>query len=724
MLPVLPAITRRRILRGVQRLVLLSATLLVLLRFATSGQEPIRRCAEVRSLSREQAAEMRPVEVRGVVTFLLRGAVVLQDDTEGIYVAVSGARQDWGGAAAAHVGMQLEVRGVTGPGGFAPVIVASEVKALGEGELPPARQHTLTELRTGAFDCQRVEMRGVAQRIHQSDTEEGQLRLEIATLDGSFSAFLADSRGLDPDALVDAELRLTGVCLTFFNTRGEAVGVHLQILAASGIEILTPAVGDPFAVPEVAPLALRPFSRKPPSLHRQRLAGIVTLARPGEFFYVQTPLRSVRVNTRSTEVLTPGDEIEASGFVAPTQSFAVLDEAIVRRTGRGALPEPVTITRQQVLAVKAPGTNTLRQEDYDGTLVKLRGRLVKIESNAGEEHRLYLDCAGSVVIATLGAQIPAAALAHFAAGSDIEATGICAVRLSARWPALVIPVPEDFTLLLHAPESVRLLSTPSWWTPQRLWTALGLTGGVLLLSLAWVWTLRRRVARRSAALADEMRARRDAAVEFDTTLRERTRLAADLHDTLEQSLTGLALQLEAAAALQTEAPARSSQHLGLARQLLDRSREDVRRSVWELRTNPLEGNTLTEALRCIAADRSAGLAVRITVESEGEAQPMPDFVAGNLLLLAQEGITNALKHAAPQQITLRLISTKSEVSLSIRDDGRGFTPGSAPGPREGHFGLQGMRERAKRLGGTLTIESAVGAGACIAVFVPASQHPV
>jgi hypothetical protein len=420
----LPALVRRRILRDVRRLVLLISTVLVLLRFAADGQEPITRCADIRALSREQAAERRAVEVRGVVTFLLKGAVVLQDETEGIYVAISGARLDLGGVAEPHVGMRLEVRGVTGPGGFAPVIVASEVKARGESELPPARQQTLTELRTGAFDCQRVEMRGVAQRIHRRDTEQGQLRREIATPDGSFSAFLADSRGLKADALVDAELRLTGVCFTFFSPRGEAVGVHLQIPAANGIEIVTPAVADPFAVPEVAPLALRPFSQKPPSLHRQRLAGIVTLARPGEFFYVQTPLRSVRVNTRGSDVLAPGDEIEASGFVAPTQGFAVLDEAVVRRTGRGPLPAPIAITRAQVLSVQSPGTNTLRQEDYDGTLVTLRGRLVKIESNAGEEHRLFLDCAGGVAIATLGTQIPANALAHFAVGSEVEATGI------------------------------------------------------------------------------------------------------------------------------------------------------------------------------------------------------------------------------------------------------------------------------------------------------------
>lgn len=695
------------------------------------AQEPLRRCADVRALSREQAAEKHTVALRGVVTYVIDGeaggACVVQDETEGIYVGwTEEARIETGfeSAAAAKpaIGMLLEVQGVTGPGGFAPVVHASAMKVVGGvGELPPAHRVTLAQLRTGTLDSQRVEISGVVQRSHRSDERLGPLRLEVATRDGRFSAFVADPHGLDPDRLVDAELRLTGVCFTFFNPRGEAVGVRLHIPGAGGVAIVKPPETDPFSAPEVAPLALLPFAQMPPSLHRQRLSGVVTLSRPDKFIYVQMPQRAVRVNTRTEEVLAPGDRVEASGFVEGTEGFAILSEALVRRTGHEPLPEAVAVTREQILAVKSLGADTLRQEDYDGVLVKLRGRLMKVESSRGEEHRVFLDCAGAVVIATLDAQVPSASLAQFADGSEVEATGICAVRLSDNWPALKLPVPEDFTLILQAPDSLRVLVPAPWWTPRRLWTALGFTAGVLLFSLAWVWTLRRRVALRSAELAQQMRARRDAAVEFEATLRERTRLAADLHDTLEQSLTGLALQLEAADALRSDAPERSSRHLHLARHLLDRSREDVRRSVWNLRANPLEGSTLADALRAVAADRSVGLAVRIAVECEGDPRPLPDFVAGNLLLLAQEGITNAVKHAAPQHITLELSFSKPAVRLAIRDDGCGFDPVAAPGPREGHFGLQGMRERAKRLGGSLRIRSEPGKGARVEVFVPLTQ---
>ena len=687
------------------------------------AQEPLREAAAIRALPREEAAKGHAVELRGVVTFSQGASCVLHDASAGIYVTFGSAQKhgrtlDFAGAAEPAIGMLLSVSGITVPGGYAPAVQASDYQVLGEATLPSPVERPLAEVLTGALDCQIVRVRGVVQRSYDPPGDTSRVRLDLAALEGRFSAFLANPRGIDTRTLVDSEVQLTGVCFTQFSPRGEAASVYLQVADAHGIEIERPAGGDPFAVPDAPLLALRPFSATLPNLHRQKLRGVVTLARPGEFLFVQTAERGVRVNVRDNEQFAPGELVEASGFARPTSSFAVLSDAELRRLGHGQLPAPIPITRAQVLGVGILNTNKLRQEDYDGTLARLRARLVKVESNAGEDHRLFLESDGAIVVANLGRAIPAEALAGFAPGSEVEVTGICTVKLATRWPVLAMPAPEDFTLMLQSPDSVRVLRAPSWWTPRRLWTALGITAGVLAFSLAWVWTLRRRVARRSAALAAEMRARRDAAVEFETTLRERTRLAADLHDTLEQSLTGLALQLEAADALQTEAPAQSGQHLGLARQLLDRSREDVRRSVWELRANPLEGNTLTAALRCIAADRSAGLAVRISVESEGEPQPLPDFVAGNLLLLAQEGITNALKHAVPQQITLHLAFTKDEVSLRIRDDGRGFTPSEAPGPREGHFGLQGMRERAKRLGGQLTIDSAPSHGTAITISLP------
>jgi signal transduction histidine kinase len=271
---------------------------------------------------------------------------------------------------------------------------------------------------------------------------------------------------------------------------------------------------------------------------------------------------------------------------------------------------------------------------------------------------------------------------------------------------------------VHGPEDLTVVRAAPWWTPQRLWLLLSGILAVLVITLGWNWLLRRRVEQRGAQLAEEMRARREAAVEFDATLRERERLAADLHDTLEQSMTGMALQLEATEALQGEAPARSAQHLSLARQLLTRSREEVRRSVWNLRSQSLENRSLPDALRDIAASLAEGRALRIEVASEGAVKPLPDFIAGNLLLLAREALTNAIKHGGARNIEVRVVFHTADVEVLVKDDGTGFDTGDHPGAREGHFGLQGMRERMKRLNGALTITSMPGKGTCISASVP------
>src|SRR6185436_20958328 len=109
-----------------------------------------------------------------------------------------------------------------------------------------------------------------------------------------------------------------------------------------------------------------------------------------------------------------------------------------------------------------------------------------------------------------------------------------------------------------------------------------------------------------------------------------------------------------------------------------------------------------------------GVAVRPTVA--GSAVPLPQHVCRELLLITQEAITNALEHAAPTRIDVHLDHQPRAVTLSIRDDGQGFDPAAAPGPDAGHFGLQGMRERASALG-TFTVESRPGGGTRITVSV-------
>jgi signal transduction histidine kinase len=303
-------------------------------------------------------------------------------------------------------------------------------------------------------------------------------------------------------------------------------------------------------------------------------------------------------------------------------------------------------------------------------------------------------------------------------GSELSVTGVCS--LTRGEGVSVDGQPQRrLSLVLQSLDDLRVIRAASWWTQGRLLTALAVASTLLLFLLGWSALLRRAVEVKSAKLASEMRARRDAKIEFESTLRERNRLAADLHDSTEQALTGLAMQLEISQALQESDPKRSKGHLSLATQMLDRSREDLRRSIWNLRANSLDNKSFLGALQEVAADRSVGSPIQVSVESEGNPRTLGDVVAGNLILLTQEGITNALKHAQAGRIGLKVVFEQKTVSLTIWDDGIGFDPQTAAGLREGHFGLQGMRERIKRLSGSIEIRSAAGEGTSVIATVPA-----
>lgn len=203
---------------------------------------------------------------------------------------------------------------------------------------------------------------------------------------------------------------------------------------------------------------------------------------------------------------------------------------------------------------------------------------------------------------------------------------------------------------------------------------------------------------------------------------ERNRLAREIHDTLAQGLTGLGLQLEAADAL-LDAGAAPGQVQALVRQALGLARanlEETRRSVQDLRAAPLEGRTLGEALDALAHDWTAQDNPPVRLILATDARPLPVRVETGLYRIAQETLTNIARHAEAEHVTLRLETLPDRIRLVIEDDGRGFDESA---PEADHFGLIGLNERARLLGGTLHIESSPGSGARVEVVVPLTEKP-
>lgn len=213
------------------------------------------------------------------------------------------------------------------------------------------------------------------------------------------------------------------------------------------------------------------------------------------------------------------------------------------------------------------------------------------------------------------------------------------------------------------------------------------------------------------------------------TIEERNRLAREIHDTLAQGLAAITLQLETADALVTTRPERAQEAvrraLGLARSNL----EEARRSMVDLRAAYLRNRTLPEALATLAHDTAAQETTQIefVYAPTTNFPTLPQRVETALYRIAQEALANAVKHAHSAHITLSLEIEDHELCLTVQDDGAGFQPDEVATEAtgtfgSGHFGLIGISERARLLGGELCIQSEPGAGTCLYVCIPLDER--
>jgi signal transduction histidine kinase len=202
---------------------------------------------------------------------------------------------------------------------------------------------------------------------------------------------------------------------------------------------------------------------------------------------------------------------------------------------------------------------------------------------------------------------------------------------------------------------------------------------------------------------------------------ERRRLAAEIHDTLAQGLTGIIAQLQVVTAAPDTATARV--HVERAAALARHSLGEARRSVHNLAPVALAADGLPEALRKTVAEWGERNGTRADFTLTGTAEHLHDEVSATLLRIAQEALSNAARHARAGRVGVTLSFMGDEVSLDIRDDGTGFASAAVPArTRGGGFGLEGMRARAERIAGSVAVESEPGQGTAVSARVPLVRH--
>jgi signal transduction histidine kinase/ligand-binding sensor domain-containing protein len=205
---------------------------------------------------------------------------------------------------------------------------------------------------------------------------------------------------------------------------------------------------------------------------------------------------------------------------------------------------------------------------------------------------------------------------------------------------------------------------------------------------------------------------------FSLVLEERARLAREIHDTLAQGFVGISSQLDAVAMCMPEEQSPARKYLDMARRMARHSLTEARRSVMDLRASVLEGQDLAAALESGMRMWTAGAGVDVKVDVSGPETVLPQEMEQHLLRIAQEAVTNVVKHAGANRIAIKLHLEARKLYLRIRDNGRGFETPDVFSTRGGHFGLIGMRERAERLGGELRLASNPGEGTEVEVTVP------
>jgi len=201
---------------------------------------------------------------------------------------------------------------------------------------------------------------------------------------------------------------------------------------------------------------------------------------------------------------------------------------------------------------------------------------------------------------------------------------------------------------------------------------------------------------------------------------ERNRLAREIHDTLAQGLAGISLQLETAEALMDAQadPQRVRRTISQALSLARANLEEARRSVLDLRPAPLEGRDLPDALSEVLSTLPNPGRVKIDLNIEGERRRLPARLEAGLFRIAQEAMTNVVRHARAKTARLSLNYSTDRIQLIIEDDGEGFDPQDIP---PGRFGLVGLNERAHMLGGNLILESSPRGGTRLEVTLPISD---
>lgn len=465
--------------------------LLVFLASSLQAQEmlssPLVRATDIRTLSAERANRKLPVDLHGVITYVNTGSgdgqLFLQDKTAGVFVFQRGAIV----SAPLHAGQFVEVKGVTTAGDFSPCIAQSRITVLHEGVFPAPKRPPFDQFLATHEDGQWTELRGV---VRSGETKAGRLFLNVAVPGGSFLAIAPHYREDWKTALVDAVVAVTGALAPIRNEFRQAVGVRLFVPDEAHIRIDQAAPADPFARPSTDAGSVGRFRPTMEFERRIRVRATVTAVETG-VLYVSDGKGTLAVQGQTNCILDPGDVADFVGFPGPVYGHPGLQDAQCRKlSSGGGTPKAVTTTSDAILPEQnftdPSGKGQAIGTRFDMKTVRLEGTLLQV-SPGPESYTLVLDAGKRQVVATLPSSAKRFSLQSARNGDRIQLTGVCVITYDQYHRG------QSFRILLRDDGDIVVTATAPWWNTGKAIWVLGLMGGVVLLSAAWIALLRHKV---------------------------------------------------------------------------------------------------------------------------------------------------------------------------------------------------------------------------------------
>jgi diguanylate cyclase (GGDEF)-like protein len=492
------------------------------------------------NLTIEEANRAYPVHIRGVVTYFDpdygngSAAIFVHDATGSVFV-----RQPSGLAGALFAGALVDVVGISGPGGFGPIVVQPLITIVGRAPLPPNPPRvSLPHLNTGAEDAQWVEVEGT---IHGVLEYNHSVTLRLEMQDGPVNVAMIREPGANYSSLVDAKVRLRADAAPTINANGQMIGVHLMAPNLSALQVIEPAPGDPFARPPTPIDRLLHWDQFSASFHRVHLRGIATLQWPGLSLCIRDATRGICMQTDQNTPVALGSVVDVAGFVGTENNEPVITDAVFRSTGSSQPVAAQSTTADEALIGKR-----------DSELIQIEGRLIGYDLTTSDT-TLLLSSGKTLFPAILHSSPAGPEDSPWKIGSKLRITGICSVRIDAQSHVREgIAVTKSFRVLMRSPGDVVVLEQPSWWTPVHAILLLALALTATLGVLGWVAVLRRRIEQQANLLRESE--------------------AAFRHMALHDALTGLATRLLLHDRLSIALESARRRHRGLAVLMVDLDR--------------------------------------------------------------------------------------------------------------------------------------------------------